>query len=130
MSFIEWLYVALQVAAIIGGLIGGVSGFVVFLLKNSFVTHKELTGRFYDNQRAHSAIEEKLGHDAVRFTRIDGEVKHAPTHEDIEGLRRDIAELRAALAALDASTDERARRMERIEVNVDRLLDFQLQGGK
>jgi hypothetical protein len=130
MTFVDWLYLALQVAAIIGGLIGGVSGFVVFLLKNSFVTHKELTGRFADHLRLHAAIDEKLGHGAIRFTRIDGEVKHVPTHEDIEGLRRDIAELRAALAALDASTDERGRRMERIEVNVDRLLDFHLQGAK
>jgi hypothetical protein len=125
----DWFYLAIQIAGIICGLIGGISGVVIWALKSNFVTHAQLTKRFEAHDEVHHEIEVKLNSGQVHFTRVDGDLKHAPTHEDIEGLRRDLAKLQSSVAALDVGTQGRDQRMERIENSVDRLLDFQLQGG-
>jgi hypothetical protein len=110
-------------------ILGAIAIVLVWVMSRMFVTHKELQHRFEQHDTVHNQIASQLGQGATHFARVDGDLKHAPTHEDIEGLRHDIGELKATVAALDASSDERTARIERIEKNVDRLLDFQLNGG-
>jgi hypothetical protein len=125
-----WLTVGLEIAGLLGGLIAAVGTVTMWGMSHSTVSAKDFADYLDRHEKRHDALDQRLERGERKFATVDADMKHAPGNQDVNDLRNDIADLKGSMRALSVGANALESRVAHIEHQVDRLVDFHLQGGK
>lgn len=85
--------------------------------------------RFVEAHRlAHAQLEDRLDAGDVRFERLEVTLKHMPTKEDVEELRRDVSDLSGNVRALTATVEAMGRTSLTISEQLQMLVQHHIKG--
>jgi hypothetical protein len=125
----DWIWTALDVAGMIGGVICATAAVVWFVVRHTRVSLADFQAFVEDHGKLHDSIEKRLDRGSSEFEQIDRDFKHVPGQETIDALRHDLAELNGSVREILAAQHGRDERMRRIEELLDRILDAELKRG-
>jgi len=123
----EWIKVGLELAAIVGGLLGAVGGCAAWLTRNALVTKTDLNERFAEHEATHGHLDKRLGEGDRRFAVIETELKHLPKADDIHKLTDRVGAVEQTMSGFGAQLDGLREVLERVERPLNVLIDHQLK---
>lgn len=97
-------------------LITGAIGVYIYLVNKNDATDKRITNLSDQNDK-------RLDDHHGRISRIEETLKHMPTHNDLTGLKEDVA-------ALKAETNSQTQLLERLEKTVGRISEWLIDRAK
>jgi hypothetical protein len=125
----DWIMVALEITALVGGLLGGIASVVVWVTRNALVTKTDLNERFSEHNKAHTAIDTRLSDGNQRVAVIENELQHLPKADDIKELTNRVGAVEQTMSGFGAQLDGLREVLERVERPLNVLIDHQLKRG-
>lgn len=90
---------------------------------------REEFDRFVESHRGdHRRLEDRLDAGDVRFERLETTLRHMPTKEDVEELRKEVSELSGNVKALTATVDAMGRTSLAISEQLQMLVQHHIKG--
>jgi oligoendopeptidase F len=96
--------------------ITGAIGVYIYLVNKSDATNERISTLAEDH-------DERLDDHQQRLSRVEEAIKHMPTHDDLSGIKSDIASLKA-------ETQGQTQLLERLEKTVSRISDWLIERAK
>ena len=96
--------------------ITGAIGVYIYLINRGDATNRRIS----DLEKSH---DERLDHHQSRISKLEEALEHMPTHNDLSGLKTDIASLKS-------ETHGQTELLKRLEATVSRISDWLIQKAK
>jgi len=97
-------------------------------VKAGLVPRAEFDGFVEGHRQAHARVDDRLDAGDVRFERLETTLRHMPTKEDVEDLRRDVSELSGNVKALTATVEAMGRASAAVAEQLQMLVQHHIKG--
>jgi uncharacterized membrane protein len=115
-DFLDWWPVAVVA-------LSALSTVAAYSIKHGLASKEDLAAHGEDEQKRFRLVEDRLA-------RVESELKHAPTHEDLAHIRTDLSALKAHMAGQAEATRGLQDTLQRFERPLNLVLEHHLAGSK
>lgn len=106
--------------------ITGVIAIGGWMIRRGLVTHDDFSAWRKAHDAEHDEIDGRLSDGQQQFTRMESDIKHLPTRDDIDGLKTQLAKVDKGVVRLEGKIGMVAVKLGAVEKDSDRLTDFHL----